>query len=95
MEKLTRESLVDALRAAGDEYAAADESYGFDPYVALNTESGDVTLIATEEVPETDADAEEGIDYYPLLDLTRMDPAEPGHWTADEEAIDSIADSYC
>lgn len=93
MEKERKDALIEALRAAVAEYAAAEESYGDDPYVAVDTTTGEVRLLATEEVPETDADGEEGTDYYPLLDLARMDLDNPGRWIADEEAIESIADS--
>lgn len=87
---MQKEQILENLRKAIATYSAAEEAFGDDPYMRINPTNGEAEPVSAEEVPEE----EDGFDYYSMLDLTAMDPANPGHWIPDPEALDEIADGF-
>lgn len=83
-----KEKLLAAIREAIALYSRGEEAFGDEPYLKLDVERELAEPVAEAEVPED----EDGYDYYPLLDLTRMDPSNPGRWVPDEETLAELFD---
>lgn len=86
MTENDKKTLLDAVRNAIKVYSGAEEAFGDEPYLKIDPKGLTAEPVAEVEVPEE----EDGYDYYPLLDLAAMDPADPGRWIADEEALQSV-----
>ncbi len=84
--------LKEKILAAVEEFIAGEESYDDNAQISINPATGDVELIAGMELPDDTESS--SIDYYDVMDLVMMSPAESGKWLADTEAIASVAAEY-
>lgn len=69
------------------EYIAAEESYGDDVQLEINTETWEMDIAD----PENDLP---NCDYYPMMDLVMMSAENPGQWLPDQASIESVASEY-
>jgi len=80
-------NLKKRIKDAVAEYIAAEDQFTDNVQLAVNPSDFSV------EIADSDDDLPE-IDYYPMMDLVRMNPENPACWIPDEEAIDSVCAEY-
>ncbi len=80
------QSVLDTI----NEYLANEEAYGDNPQLEVKLPGLEVAVLAEDD----DAVDEEHADYYPMLDLIRMDTVDPGKWVPDAEAVESVTAEY-
>ena len=84
---MTREELENLLRNAVEDYTADEEAYDDNARLRIDPQSKEVSI--------TDGgDEVEDADYYDVMDLIKMSPADPGKWEVDEDAVKSVAEEY-
>lgn len=81
------EELRKAIADIVKEYISNEEMYSDDVQLEINTENLSVAIAD----PEQDLP---NCDYYPIMDLVNADPAHPGKWTADKDAIEEVIADY-
>lgn len=80
------EELKKKINEAVEDFAANDGAYSDDAMLEINPADMSVRIVSEEEDPS--------LDYYDMMDLVEMDPADTGRWNPFTEAIDEIAGSY-
>ena len=70
-----------------EEYIAGEEGYSDDVQLEINTMTWEMDIAD----PENDLP---GCDYYPIMDLVKMNVHTAGKWEPDAEAIESVAAEY-
>lgn len=68
-------------------FLEAEEEFSDNAQLAVDTAE------MTAGIVDPDED-KPGFDYFPVMDLVMMDPADPGQWIPDEEAIESVVAEY-
>lgn len=84
---MDKQNLKDTALAALLEYTAATEAWE-DAMLAVDTESGEVSLVEEEETEGLP----DRVDLYEIMDFVEMDPQ--GEWHPDEEALDRLVADY-
>lgn len=84
--KIMNEELKKKISEAVEDFAANDGAYSDDAMLEINPADMSVRIVNEEEDPS--------LDYYDMMDLVEMDPADTGRWNPFTEAIDEIAGSY-
>lgn len=79
--------LIKRITDTVSEYIAEEEAYSDDAQLQINT------LTREMEIADPDSDLLD-CDYWPIMDLVRMSPTQPGKWEPDPEAIAEVANDY-
>lgn len=80
-------NLNDRIADVVKTFIADEEQYTDFAQLAINPSSLELEIAdAEDDLPE--------FDYYPMMDLVRADPANPGAWLPDMDAIADVAAEY-
>lgn len=91
-EKNRNEELRRRITEAVEEFACNDQAFTDLAMLCIDPSTLEVTIA---DEPDTETiDADEAHDYVAIMDLVDADPANPGQWIADTEAIASLAEEY-
>lgn len=83
MEKKDIRAKIAALVA---DYLECDQAWSDSPMIEIDPTTMTMRIV--------DEEADEALDYVDMMDLLHMSVENPGEWEADNEAIDSLAESY-
>ena len=89
---MTRSELEKMISDAVEDYIASEESY--DDLAQLCIDPSEMR-VWVDDSGDVDPDSET-IDSYDVMDfvVTGADPADPGKWTVDRDAVTSVATEY-
>lgn len=94
---MDKETLKRNLTKAVQDYLAEEETYDDNAQLQIDPQTGTVNIVDSGELQDEGIDIEAdpaGMDYYDVMDFVMMNPAVPGQWIVDTEAVDSVADEY-
>lgn len=92
MSEKSIQSLRGAIEDAVKRFSTNDQSFTDLAMLRINPQTFQVDIVEDPD-PEV-VDTDEAHDYIALMDLVDADPAAPGQWVADREAIDSLIADY-
>lgn len=81
---------------AVEEFASNDLAYSDNALVKIDPKARVVTLVDPDDEEDIDAmiDADPTNDYVSVMDLVEANPADPGRWIPDLDAISEVAAEY-
>lgn len=81
---MTDNKLKEAVYAALKEYCLAEEVYGDNAWLQVDTKKGSADIISEEEAELSPYDC------YEIMELLMPAPENPAQWMPDPEAVESI-----
>lgn len=96
MEKDEKKGLETMLTEAVEQFCRNDLAYSDSALIAiaLDGTSAAIVDVDPEEDPDSIIESDPSHDYILVMDLVESDPANPGQWSPDREAIADLASQY-